>query len=297
MKAKWIGTSRSVNIPAGTFSLRHLCRAGGPRRITGCIQRQESHVPVQQERGNRLHRRAARTGSGRYNLHARRRKTGTDPKRVKFEKPAPPLSGVIMLGTLDSWLSDFHLACRALAKSKTFTLVSIVTLALGIGMNTAFFGGIHSFLWAPFPYPRSEDLVMLSQTNPGRGLKYGISYLDAEDWRAARSLESRALYRQQVVALNGAGEPADVSAILASSSLFHVLQAETALGRTFGAGEEGRGEHRVAVISDGLWRRNMGADQNVLGRRIRLDNREYTIIGVLPPGFAFLYEDSDLFVP
>ncbi len=196
------------------------------------------------------------------------------------------------------WLADLRLAFRTLAKSKGFTLISVLTLGLGIGLNTAIFSGVYGFLWMPFPYPQAENLVALSQTNPAQGFQdTNISYLDGEDWRGARSLESLALYAFQSPALTGAGEPVNVATVSATPELFRVLRAEPVLGRGFGPAEQGPGEHRVAILSDGLWQRRFRSDPAVVGRDIRLDDKNYTVIGVLPPKFTFLYEDADVFLP
>ena len=198
---------------------------------------------------------------------------------------------------MSAWVSDFRLACRTLAKAKAFTLVAVLTLAFGIGLNTAIFSGVYSYLWSPFPYPHDEELFSLTQTNRAQAMEVGLSFLDGEDWRAARSLESLALYRGQTLALNAMGAPVNVFAVMTTPNLFQVLGVGPVMGRGFSAVEAEPGEHRVAIISDGLWRRQLSADPNAVGLDMRLDGRNYTIIGILPPEFTFLYDDADVFLP
>ena len=193
-------------------------------------------------------------------------------------------------------LNDLRFACRALAKSKGFTLVAVLTLAFGIGMNTAIFSGVYSFLWAPFPYAEAGNIVSLAQTNPSQGLQeMSISYRDGEDWRSSGSLESIALYRFQMLALNAGGEPANVSGVATTPELLRLLRVSPVLGRDFDDAPRGGKEDRVVIITDGLWRRQFAADRNIVGRELRMDDGNYVVIGVLPPDFTFLYSDADLF--
>jgi len=199
---------------------------------------------------------------------------------------------------MGSWLRDLGLACRTLARSKTVTLVAVLTLALGIGLNTAIFSGVQTFLGTPVPYPQPETLVWLAQTNPLRGIeRFRVSYRDGEDWREATTLESLALFQFQVVAWRGSGEPSNINAIAATPELGRVLGVGPALGRGFGPQEQEPGEHRVVILSDGLWRRQFAGNRNVLGSQIRLDGKNYAVIGVWPPDFTFLYLEADVYFP
>ncbi len=147
-------------------------------------------------------------------------------------------------------------------------------------------------------YPDADRIVAMAQTNPAEGLQQvPLSYSDAEDWRAAKSLESLAAYRYQGFALSSVSEPARLSAVAATPNLFDVLKVPATLGGEFGAPETAAGEHRVVVLSDGVWRRQFAADPGIIGRDIRLDGKNHTVIGVLPSDFPFLYVDVDVFVP
>jgi putative ABC transport system permease protein len=195
-------------------------------------------------------------------------------------------------------LSDFRLAARGMARSWGFTAVAAATLALGIGLNTVIFSGVHSFLFDPLPYSEPDSLIAISQTRRGQGMQeLNVSWLDAEDWRAARSIESLTLFTWNTFALSGAGEAVNVDAVLVTPGMFSTLRVQPALGRAFGVAEENVEEHRVALLTDGFWKRQFGADPGVIGREIRLDGKNHVVLGVMPSSFTFLYEDVALLLP
>ncbi len=193
---------------------------------------------------------------------------------------------------------DIRFGLRMLGRRRGLTGLAILTLALGVGLNTAIFSVVAGYFWAPLPYGDAENLVSLAQTNPGLGIgESRISLSDRQDWGAASSLDSIVAFRPRMASLSGPGAPLSVETVASGPELFEVLRTPAALGRTFNHAERGAGTHRVAVITDGLWRAQFGADSRAVGRDFRLDGRNYTLIGVLPPGFHFLYRPSQVFIP
>jgi putative ABC transport system permease protein len=184
---------------------------------------------------------------------------------------------------------DLRLAIRRLRRSPGFTAAAVLTLALGIGANTAFFSLADAALLRPLPYPTADRLVMLWETQTAAGKERDrASPANFQDWRA----ESRALDRVTAwvpwgFALTGDGEPEELSAVRASANLFQTLGVSPALGRGFLPDEETPGRHRVVVVSHGFWAGRLGADPQVLGRRLTLDGEPHEIVGVMSAGFRF----------
>lgn len=188
---------------------------------------------------------------------------------------------------LDGLTRDVRYALRMCARNPGFTVTVVVTLALGIGANTAVFSVMDAVLLRPLMYADPERLVVVHETFPDRG-RIPVGAFEFEEWRrAARSFEHLSLMAVAPVVLTRAGDPARLEAARVSASLFRILGIEAAIGRTFGPEEEVLGRHRVAVLSDGLWRTRFGADPSVLGRSISLNDESYIVTGVLPAGFKF----------
>ena len=189
---------------------------------------------------------------------------------------------------------DLRYAIRGLRRAPGFTLVAVVVLALGIGANVSLFSVLNAVLLRPLPFPEPERLVMVQQAKQGE--LGGVSYPNLLDWRAgATSFERLAVYSATRYTLSGEGEAARVTGVIASADLFPLLGTPPALGRTFlpeedrlGGGSEGI---RPVVLSHAFWRRQfpgIGAgDPRVLGRVVRLDDVPFTVVGVMPEGFAF----------
>jgi len=190
-------------------------------------------------------------------------------------------------GWLEQLGQDLRFGARLLIKRPGFALVAVLTLALGIGANTAIFSVINTVLLRPLPYAEPERLVFIYNSTPGFGLpRAGLmeaEYLRLRD--EARSLEQVSLYTTATLTLTGAGEPERVTCGTASGDLFAVLGAPMALGRTFHREEEPRGRAQAVILSYGFWKRKFGGDPGVISQALTLDGRSYTIIGVLPQGF------------
>lgn len=188
---------------------------------------------------------------------------------------------------METLWQDIRYALRVLRKSPTFTAVVILTLALGIGANTAIFSIVNAVLLRSLPFRDPDQLVKISFDKPGIGMHDSVfSYTEFED------LQSRAGVFQDVsvtwpvsVNLTGAKEPQRLELLVVSPNYFSLLGAKPELGRLLGTQDEALGFATAAVISDGLWHRAFGADPAILGRDLRLDNDLYTVVGVLPPDF------------
>ena len=185
------------------------------------------------------------------------------------------------------WLSSFRYALRALRRQPTFVLIALLTLALGIGANTALFSIIQAVVLNPLPYDAPEKIVVLWEVNPD-GVLDRVSVPTFEDLKSAvKSLESVAAYRRADFSFAQPGDPLSVSGVRATPELFAVLRANARLGRTFLSEDGLFGAPRVVVLSDAFWRRVLGGEPAIVGRTIQLDAEPYTVIGVMPPGFEF----------
>lgn len=196
-------------------------------------------------------------------------------------------------------INDVRYALRMLAKNPAFTFVAVLTLALGIGANTAIFSLVNSILLRPLPYRDSDQLVRLIQASPKLGLStWGLSQADFAAYREQnRSFESLALYGTGGVNLTGAGEPERLPVSNVTAGFFKVLGVNPVAGRTFQEGEDAPGRNSVCVISYGLWQRRFAADPNVIGQTLTLNNAPVQIVGVMPDGFKFPRAETDLWIP
>jgi predicted permease len=184
---------------------------------------------------------------------------------------------------------DLRCALRTLQRNRAFALAAILTIALGVGSNTAVFSVVRGVLLRPLPFRNPDRLVMLWQTHPAIPLLQ-ITAPDYQDWREdAHSFEQLAAYSLQAmnkISLVGYGEPEQIQATMASSNLFSMLGIEPLAGRNILPSEE-QGRERVALISENLWRRKFGADRSLVGKPIRLEGDTFTIVGVVPQRKAF----------
>ena len=188
------------------------------------------------------------------------------------------------MGTL---LQDVRYGLRMLVKKPTFTIVAVLTLALGVGANTAIFSIVNAVLLRSLPFPDPDRLVRIYFNNPGvglRGVRFSVPEFD--DLRTQTDVfEDVSVIVLGPTNLTGAKQPEHLEMMEVSPNYFSMLGATPELGRLFGHQDFALGFAPVVVISDALWRRSYGADPGVLGRSLRLDNDLYTIVGVLSPGF------------
>jgi len=189
-------------------------------------------------------------------------------------------------------MNDLRFAFRQLIKSPGFTIVALIALALGIGANTAMFSVVNAILLRPLPFPQSDRLVMIWQTNP-EVAKMGFplaptSVPDFQDWRTqAKSFEAISALEGWTANLTGSDEPERLGGARVSANLFSLLQEPPILGRGFVQGEDQLGRNHVVVLSSELWQRRFGGDRSIVGRKLILDQEPYTVVGVMPPGFKF----------
>lgn len=185
---------------------------------------------------------------------------------------------------------------RNLIKSPSFTLFAVLTLALGIGVNTAIFSVAHAILFRSLPFGDPDSLVMIWGNNPRLKLgrdKLPTSVADFIDWREQnKSFQDLATFTTFSFALTEGDVPEKIDSALCSASFFSVLGTPAARGRVFVPGEDKAGNNHVAVISDNLWRRRFGGDPNVLGKTLTLTGEKYEVIGIMPPGFDFPQNSS-----
>lgn len=190
------------------------------------------------------------------------------------------------------WLEDVLLdgayALRQLRKAFGFTLVSVCVLALGIGANTAIFSVIDTILLRPLPYPDTDRLVWIGETLKSNSTDEVTLTPDFLEWRDHNTVfTAMAAFNLMTRTLTNVREPLQLHTARASSTLLPVLRVQPLIGRNFSQKEDLKGSDQVALISYDLWERSFGGDQSVLGRSITLDDRAYTVIGVLPQLFFF----------
>jgi putative ABC transport system permease protein len=197
----------------------------------------------------------------------------------------------------DALARDLRFACRTLRKTPAFTLGAIATVALSVGATTAIFSVVYGVLVRQLPYRDAQRLFWIWVDVPGRG-RTGFNVPDFIDYRdASRMLSGFAGYF--AYGANLSDEPASerVQGIRATGNLFDVLGAGASRGRVLQPGDERPGSEHVAVLTDAFWRRRFGADESVVGRAIRLNAEDYTIVGVLASGFALPVRDVDFVLP
>jgi len=188
---------------------------------------------------------------------------------------------------VEEMLQDLRYGARKLRKSPGFTLVAVMTLALGIGANTAIFSVVNAVLLRPLAFDQPEQLVRVFGTNARRSsFSRPHSYPNFSDLRDQnQTFEAMAAYTSASAALSGDDAPEQITGVIASADLFRLLRAKALIGRLLGPEDEKRGG--PVVISHGLWQRRFGADPGVVGRVIKLDGREREVVGVTPADFSF----------
>jgi predicted permease len=201
--------------------------------------------------------------------------------------------------SLERLAQDLRFGLRMLAKSPGFTVVAILTLALGIGANTALFSVVNGVLLKPLPYPQPEKLVWLAESKPNFATG-SISYPNFRDWQKDnQTFSGMAIYRRYNFNLLGLGDSEQLQARFISSDFFAVLGVNPVIGRTFAPGEDEIGRAPIVMISEGLWRRKFSSSPEALGKSINLDGTGYIVVGVTPASFDFsgTFRDVDIYAP
>ncbi len=199
-----------------------------------------------------------------------------------------------MLTGLHNLFEAVRFGVRMLRKNLGFTALAVLTLAIGIGANTAIFGLANAAFFRPLPYPNAERLAFLWQNNQRTGETEGlVSYPNFADWRSqSHSFRDMAFFMSGKSILSG-GDPERTPGALVSTNFFTVLGVNPVIGRSFSSEEQIPGHANVSVISYHLWRTRYGGDPQIIGRDLssgagdRSGGDKHTIIGVMPPGFTF----------
>src|SRR5262245_10498393 len=196
-------------------------------------------------------------------------------------------------------LQDFRYGLRILLKNPGFTAVAVVTLAVGIGANTAIFSVVNAILIRPLSYPDSDRLVMVWNKYPKMGLpKAGLSGPDFADRRDQnRVFEQLGVYADANLNLTGGGDPERIQGVRVSAGVFPSLGVPAAIGRLFLSAEDRPGGEPVVIVSDGLWKRRFGADPSLVGRSVTVNGISHTVVGVMPAGFSFPSPRTEMWVP
>src|SRR5215470_5621178 len=213
----------------------------------------------------------------------------------RVERPAP--QETIVFGTnrrtnmiAELW-QDLRYGARRLLKQPGFTLIAVLTLALGIGANTAIFSVVNTVLLQPLPFQEPGRLARIwrASAEDERG---ACSYPDFADLRARQTVfERMAAWRGGDYTLTGKGEPVNLRGVVVTADLFPLLGAAPQLGRNFTTAEDQAG-HRAVILSHSLWLQRFNADPNVLGQSISINSRSYDVVGVMPAGFAFPVQNA-----
>ena len=191
----------------------------------------------------------------------------------------------------DGVIGDFRYAARVLARSKGFAFTAIVTLGLAIGANTTIFSVLHAVLLRPLPYAEPERLAYVGDSN-GTGAPSNTGYATFLDWKAQNhSFEDMAVIRPWTPTLALNGDPERIAALRVSANFFRLLGTRPALGRDFAAADDTPSTSQVVVISDGLWHRRFNADPGVIGRVLRMNDKDFQVIGVMPASFEPLISE------
>ena len=205
------------------------------------------------------------------------------------------------------WLSDLgrdvRYAVRTLGRAPAFAATAVLTLALGIGANTAIFSVVDQLLVRPLPYPDGDRLVMIHEVATGEGTigqvpELSVSPANWLDWQAqSEALQSAAAWNAQSVTLTGVGQPVRLAGQVVSAEFFPLLGVEPQLGRTFLPDDDQPDVPRVAVLSSRLWQQRFGGDPGVVGQTIQVNDLPVEVVGVMPATFQFVDPATDIWSP
>jgi putative ABC transport system permease protein len=200
---------------------------------------------------------------------------------------------------MNALIQDLRYGARMLIKKPGFTLIAVLTLALGIGANTTIFSVVNSVLLRPLPYRNPEQLAMVWGKMPAHvSGNVGASAPEFAEYRDQNLVfSSIAAYTSSSFSLTGAGEPERIVGTFVSAGLFPLLDVQPSLGRAFLNEEDQPGHDRVVILSHGLWRRRFAGDSTVVGRSVTLDGQSHTVAGVAPAGFRFPDDETEIWKP
>ena len=199
---------------------------------------------------------------------------------------------------MENLLSDTRYALRNLLRRPAFTIIAVVTLALGIGANTAIFSAINALLLKPLPFPELDRVVAIWDKLPSRGVMHNeVTVANYLDWQAQnQSFEQLALYRWWSANLTGIDPPERIQGFLVTANFFDAVGMKPIMGRNFSAEENQPGKDAVAIITHSLWQRRFGGDPNIVNKTITINSVVRTVIGVMPERFNFP-KGSEVYAP
>src|SRR5690242_11844499 len=198
---------------------------------------------------------------------------------------------------MQTLLQDLRYALRMMLRNRAFTAVAVVVLALGIGANTVIFSVVNAVLLRSSPYPDSDRIIMVFESNVQRKTREAVAAANFLDWRDQNQVfENIAAFREDTFSLTGGDKPERVWGVVTTSGLFPVLGVSPLAGRVLEPNDENRGAGRVAVISQSLWERRFDSDPNIIGHKITANGEPLTVVGIMPTVFKFP-ELSDLWIP
>ncbi len=198
---------------------------------------------------------------------------------------------------ISNLLQDLQYSLRQMRSSRVFTPVAVLTLALGVGLNTAIFSVIYGVLLRPLPYPEPKRLVLVSERAEHFPL-LSASYQNFNDWRSqSSSFEEFGAIRDLTMSLTGNGDAEQVPTEMVTGNLLHLLGVRVSVGRPISEADDTPSSAPVALLGYGLWERRFSGSQQVIGQPITLNNKSYTIVGVLPKNFEVLQQKPDVVIP
>jgi len=199
---------------------------------------------------------------------------------------------------METLIQDLRYGIRMLARKPGFTLIAVITLALGIGANTAIFSVVNAVLLRPLAYKEPDRLIRIWESNPARNWpEFSASVPNFKDWQQQQSVfEQVAAQELSTFNLTGTGEPERIPAASVTANLFLTLGVSPVMGREFLPEEEQAGRHRVVLLSHGLWQRRFGSDPTMIGKPVQLNGESYEVIGIMPADFRFT-GTRELWVP
>ena len=198
---------------------------------------------------------------------------------------------------MNGFIQDIRFGIRTLAKAPGFTAIAILTLALGIGANSALFSVVNGVLLNPLAFPEPDRLMTLNVTS-SVGDAGGATYLNFLDWeKDNKTFTSLGVFRNQEILITGSGEGERVRGHMISAGFFPALGIQPILGRLFRPEEDQVGAAPVAMISEGLWKRKFGSTPDIIGKAVTLNGKSYEVIGVIPADFSLYSRGRDVYTP
>jgi len=255
-----------------------------PLRLRSLFQRQKADQDLDDELSYHIEQKTKEYISSGMSVHEARRAALLEMGGM--EKIREQCRSARRVNTLQDFFQDSRYSLRMLRKNPGFTGVVVLTLGLGIGANTAVFSVVYAVLLRPLPYPNSQELVSILERNEHAAIKQrGCSYQDIQVLGDGKAFTNVGGAVRHQLTLTGSGDPTTVGTVVVTPDIFPVLDVNPVLGRYLLANDDHKGAAPVVVLSEGLWRDRFGANPGVVGTAIVLDQRAFTVVGIMPSGF------------